>query len=655
MILNNFDDPSALFELTHPQENGNVFSVPYGSMLQTYYSFYADSANKRRRAAIGRIKSADDAAKEVAKAEKRVRKAFGKFPKDIPLETKSYGIDSKNGVDIEKVLIQTGKNIHATMLVYRRSGDVSVQPGILLVCGHSDAGKAAPHYQILADSLARMGMTAVVIDPLGQGERKLYPGLGFSSVREHNLTGKQLWLTGEFFGAYRAYDARRAVDYMFTRQDIDHSKIGVAGVSGGGTLSSYIFALDHRIAAAAPSCFITRYMSNFDNELPTDSEQIPPGAWSNGGEMIDLIISRAPSPCLVLSVENDYFDPRGCAESVDEAKKIYSLLGKEDNIGMFVGPGSHDLPRELREATCRFFAHHFLGTAEDVTVPEGKKYPVEELLVLGGKMTHQLPGEYTISQHIAKKAELLAAERKRKTPDIAAFLRKALQIEKPTEVPEYSSLRSTVAQESSSVFGVKTEPGAMAILMRCKEKQTYFHLEECDHAVLYVGNIDSELEMSQMSVKPGTVVYAVDVRGTGKSRSLTCDHNEDFFAIYDSDYFYDATGKLLNRPLAGGRVRDLLATLKLLKTKCKKISVYACGVGGLLACYACAIEPENFDELILTGVPESWQSCINGKDIRWPQSIMLPHTLKHFDLPELYAHLSKQTNLQIKSQTQQVF
>ncbi len=621
--------------------------VQYGDMLQNFYSQHAAKATQSRKRTLENVSTQEDALREVKNAQERIKRAFGKFPEDCPLNAKTTGFIEQDGVEIEKVLIQTRENIHATLLVYRRKGDTGCQPGILLVCGHSDTGKAAPHYQKLAWSLGKMGMTAVVIDPLGQGERKLYPGLKFQSVREHNLAGKLLSLAGEFFGSYRAYDARRAVDYMLTRSDIDASKLGVAGVSGGGTLSSYVFALDERIAAAAPSCYITTFGRNFENELPTDSEQIPAGLWAEGGDMADFIISRAPAPALILTVENDYFDPRGTGESFLEAKKIYSLLGRESNVEMFTGPGSHALPAELRDATSRFFARHFLGADENCEVPRGDALPVAETLVLGGKMTYELENEDSITAHIAKKMDLLAAERAEKPADIGSFLREALQIPQNIEVPQYRSLRQYNNEYKLSSFAVKSDYPAEAILMRLDPNNCMFHLDRQENAVLYVGHLDTRSEMLKLGVPEGTAFYGVDVRGTGRSRSLTCDCEPDFFHMYDSDYFYDATGKLLNVPLAGGRVLDLLATIKLLKESCSHLTVCGCGLGGLTAAYAMAVDSRGVDKLILSGIPESWRSFINGGDVHWPQSVMIPGSLACFDLPELYEYIKKKLPTEI--------
>ena len=58
---------------------------------------------------------------------------------------------------------------------------------------------------------------------------------------------------------------------------------------------------------AAPSCFVTIFLHNLENELPADSEQYPPGVISSRLDMADFIIARAPSPALLLGQRYDFF------------------------------------------------------------------------------------------------------------------------------------------------------------------------------------------------------------------------------------------------------------------------------------------------------------------------------------------------------------
>ncbi len=615
--------------------------IPDGSMLQNYYGRIAAEAAERRRAEWAMIETPEAAAGYVRRARARIEAAFGRFPERTPLAPEVTGRIEHDGVRMEKVLIEVLPGQHATLLVYRSADAVPDirQPGILHLCGHSPNGKDYGEFQMLNLSLARMGMTVAILDPFGQGERRQFPGYDFGPVREHNLAGKMLGLTGEFFGSRRVWDAMRALDYLAARPDVDAERLGVTGVSGGGTLSSYLFALDDRLKAAAPACYITTFARNFANELPTDAEQIPPGFWAAGGEMADFLIARAPAPALILAVENDFFDPRGAVESFDELSRIHRLLGNPDGAGLFTGPGSHGYSPELRRAACRFFAAQFLNTP-DAAVPELPAWPEEELRVTPSGQVADLPGEETVGRYLAGRTKELAAKRRPDAERITAFLRTALQVQIPVPAPEYRVLRGNWQQPRISRFALATEPDCEAYLHITGGPETLFHLPECGEAVLYAAHLDAEEELMaglpDFGV-PGAPVWALDVRGTGKSRPLTCDHHADYFHMYDSDYFYDATGKLLNRSYFGGKVRDLLATLALLRSRgCRSITLAGRGLGALVAACAAGIDCSGVDRIRLFNLPHSWAECCGDADLRWPQSHLIPGMLKVFDLPDLY-------------------
>jgi len=190
--------------------------IPDGSMLQNYYGRLAAEAAGRRRAEWQAVDTPEAAAGYVRRARARIEAAFGPFPERAPLRPEITGRVERDGVRMEKVLIEVRPNQHATLLVYR-SADAAAdarQPGILHLCGHNPEGKNCRNGQMLNLSLARMGMTVAILDPLGQGERRQFTDYNFGPVREHNLAGKMLGLTGEFFGNRRAWDAMRALDYL---------------------------------------------------------------------------------------------------------------------------------------------------------------------------------------------------------------------------------------------------------------------------------------------------------------------------------------------------------------------------------------------------------------------------------------------------------
>lgn len=629
--------------------------IPYGGMLQNAYARLADNAVERRRAEWSRIVTADDARTYVQRARERVQRAFGTIPERTAPKPQITGELLRDGVRMQKVLIEITPGWHATLLVYRRADAPATerQPAILHLCGHNPEGKSCLNGQRLNLSLAHLGMTAVILDPFGQGERKQFPGLNFGPVREHNLAGKLLDLVGEFFGAWRVRDAMSAVDYLLTREDIDPERIGVTGASGGGTLASYAFALDERIAAAAPACYITTFKHNFANELPVDSEQVPPGLWADGADMADLLIARAPAPALILAVENDFFDARGAAESYADLQRIHGLLGTPERAGVLIAPGDHAFGPDLREAACQFFATHFLGAGAKIAVPQHEAWAVEELIVTSTGQVTDLPGEERVAPYLQRRANALAAVRRPTAKAIAQFLRASLQLQEAPAAPDFRILRNRWQGQRISRLALQTAPDCEAILHIADPAGALFHLPMEDDVFLYVAHLDAERELA--APLPGAPtdakrLYALDVRGIGKSRPLTCDHHDDFFAMYDSDYFYDANGRLLSTPLCGGRVRDVLATIALLRSRSRRdLSIAGYGLGALLVAYAMGVSTAGVARIHLAGVPRAWSDFFHGGDVRWPQSIMIPGMLRVFDLPDLYGALAKRCELAISS------
>ena len=97
----------------------------------------------------------------------------------------------------------------------------------------------------------------------GQGERLQYfdPEEGKSrvggSTSEHSYVGAQCFIAGNSIARHMIWDGIRGIDYLLTRDEVDPERIGLTGLSGGGTLTSYIGAFDDRVYASAPQCYIT--------------------------------------------------------------------------------------------------------------------------------------------------------------------------------------------------------------------------------------------------------------------------------------------------------------------------------------------------------------------------------------------------------------
>jgi hypothetical protein len=306
-----------------------------------------------REAKIAAIGSADQARVRQRYVREKILELIGGLPDySGPLNARVTGTIARRGYAIEKVIFDSLPGLRVTANLYRPDS-AGKYPGVLFALGHWEEGK--PAAQQMAANLALKGFVVLAFDPVGQGEREqawsptLHASLTGGSTEQHNILGAQsLWL-GQSFARYRIWDAKRALDYLASREEVDAERIGATGCSGGGTVATYISALDTRIKAAAPACYINSFREVFPG--PTgDAEQSLPGFLAAGLDIADYIELFAPRPWLIGATLGDFFPIAGVRHAFDEARHWYNQFGADDRIGLAVGPGGHGTPIEVREA-----------------------------------------------------------------------------------------------------------------------------------------------------------------------------------------------------------------------------------------------------------------------------------------------------------------
>ena len=150
------------------------------------------------------------------------------------------------------------------------------------------------------------------------------------------------------------------MDFLLTKKEVDPGRIGITGMSGGGTQTSMIAAFDDRIYAAAPECYITNFTRLLESIGPQDAEQVPYNGIKKGIDQPDLLLLRAPKPTLIVTATNDFFSIQGARETLAEVQKIYTILGKPENISTVEDMGEHGPTLKNREAICQFFQKYLL-------------------------------------------------------------------------------------------------------------------------------------------------------------------------------------------------------------------------------------------------------------------------------------------------------
>ncbi|MFM1944998.1 MAG: hypothetical protein RI897_3980 [Verrucomicrobiota bacterium] len=621
-------------------------------MVQEFYVEQVRLAEWRRVERLGALRTGEEAEQYVRDVRARVRECFGPFPEKTPLNARITGVVRREGYRIEKLIFESRPGFLVTGNVYVPEGVGGRFPGVVATCGHSTNGKAEGAYQSFCQGLVRQGYVVLIFDPLGQGERLQYPGAEAGSrvgvgVREHLLAGNQQFLVGEFIGAWRAWDGIRALDYLLTREEVDPAHVGVTGNSGGGTMTTWLCGLEERWTMAAPSCFVTTFRHNLENELPADTEQCPPGAIALGLDHEDFIAAMAPKPVILLGKEKDFFDVRGTREAFERLKRLYRLLGAEDRIGFYAGPTAHGFSRENREAMYGWFNR---WTGREQLSPEDD-IVLEEDVVLQCTIEGQVSalGSRSVFSFTREKAEKLKLERPVLGADeLRDRVQEALRLPAREGMPYFRVLRSHrdngYPLPFATPYAVETEPGVQALVYRLgQERLEAAPPRVSGPALLYVAHHSADVELREesrirewMASHGGGVLYACDVRGIGESKPNTCGENM-FLHPYGSDYFYAIHGLMLGRPYVGQKTHDVLSVLDwLMACGHREVHLAGKGWGSVPAAFA-ALLSEHVKDVQLWERLESYHALAVEEDCGWPLSVMLPGVLGQFDLPEVYA------------------
>ena len=609
----------------------------YGNELNEYYVRKVRRNFKERAARLAAIRTKEEALAYVTELKEKMRSVF-QFPERTPLNARTVVRREMPGYTVENIVFESRPGYPVTGNLYLPENGCAKHPGVLLLCGHSSLGKCGPTYRTAATGLVRKGFAVFVPDPVEQGERKQYldhPGIRDRLCGNHNMVGKQLALIGEWFGSWRTWDAIRALDYMESRSEIDPAKLSVTGNSGGGTLTALLAAADPRPVAAAPSCYITSWKHNVENELPADMEQMPPMALALGLEMGDLLLVQAPRKLLILGQKNDFFDPRGVQETAEEIGRINALLGGETDY--FIGPRGHGFHEENRKAVYRFFTRNFFG-AENDDETAAEEFPDENLYAASGDV-RTIPGNTMLHELILRKAEKLAADRKPHTlPELREILTRLLKLDR-TFLPYHRVLRwrRTGNGTVASRFALETEEGTLMSVLSRFSADGWFHIApEPRKITLYVPHQDSFDELKARPVQEEQPLYALDVRGIGQMTPSGTDQPEprDFFHPYQFDYHYAALATMFGKTELGGRVHDILCAVELLAAQGAEIELEGCGLGAIPALMA-AVLSDRITSLRLTDALESFDSVVRADVTDLPFSCVLPGVLAETDLPEL--------------------
>ncbi len=276
--------------------------------------------------------------------------ALGWTPEPLPLEPRivaegewepgigfRYGeVETAPGLTVPFMLLLPARRTGAAVLCLHGHGD-----GMNPLFGLNAAGEpVTDEYQhSFALQAARNGFVALAYDQFCFGRRR-----DFGYCMQYNTSAcdtptKLAQQLGGSMAGLRVFDARRMLTLLGEQPEADASRLGVAGISGGGTITFFTTVLDDRVKAA----MISGYFNQFRVFMQINHclDNFVPGL-ARVAEMPTMGCAIAPRPLLISQGEADPIFPLHATKTgVQTLRQAYALFNAQDRVEEEYYPGGH--------------------------------------------------------------------------------------------------------------------------------------------------------------------------------------------------------------------------------------------------------------------------------------------------------------------------
>lgn len=589
----------------------------------------------------------------------KVVEGIGGLPAPAPsLNVRITGTLDREGYQVDKLIYESQANFHVTANLYRPKTSVAPYPAVLGIPGHSDDGnaKAYSEYQKVWIALAQRGFLVLTFDPFGQGERfEQYnaaanrPLAGKSGTGEHTIAGTKMYLTGTNPLRWMAFDAMRAIDYLFTRKDVDKTRIAVIGNSGGGHQTSWLATLDNRIAAAGPSSSLTSHEAIWlGNRGPGDPEENLFNYVGQGLSQADLYAAFAPKPMKIFAAIKDYQPIAGTREAYNEIRtRFYTPYGKASNVELFEFNDQHGWTKPRREKTVEWLEKVF--NKRIVTYVEPDPFltePPANLWATPEGQVHDTGGPGGATTHAMNHAIATSLYNKRAaltTSDLQALVRTRLDLgtwSGPPAVTAKETLTATDYRVEKITLATETGitvPGLVFVPTNVTGRRS---------GVLYLNNLGKAADAGDTGpiakiARSGRIVLAIDARQWGESAYPSCSG----YSCKNNQVAVRAL--MLGKNLVGMQTRDAMRALDYLASRPDvdpaNLAVIGKGKAGVHALFTAFLDAR-VKKVHLAGTPASYLSITNTQRPGELMDIVINKVLADFDLTDLQTVLGTRVN-----------
>ncbi len=517
------------------------------------------------------------------------------FPPKTPLNAHIFGRIDHEDYSVERVYFESYPGFFVTGNLYRPRGKLGPFPAILTPHGHWKHGRLENSQRASVPgrciNFARQGYVVFSYDMVGfcdsQQLTHKFAQDKLSQAWGINLLGLQLW------------DSIRALDFLESLPDVDTTRIGCTGASGGGTQTFLLTAVDPRVKVAAP---VNMVSAHFQGGCLCENA---PGLRLNTSN-VEFAAMAAPRPLLLISNTHDWTKNTPWVE-YPAIKKIYRLFGAENRVRYVQFDFPHNYNKASREAVYAWFGKWLLKTADFKNLKE-RPFVVDPDSALRVFPNGRPPGHLTADTLKAHLKRLASDELKefwpKDTRGLQTFhevygtaLRVILAADVPTEVdvhpaggwdgPDYSVQKLLIARKGKfdwiPALFVKPDHSlhSAVLVVSGKGKESLFRPRSREFT-----------DWAKALLHKGAAVLAIDPFGIGEHILLQGTQTQR-----DPRYKYFTT---YNRTPVQEQVQDVLTAMVALKklSGLDKIVLLGLGKGGPVALLSASLTSD-FQKILI--------------------------------------------------------
>lgn len=314
---------------------------------------------------------------------------------------------AQDGLEIQQVAWQLPAGPPTSALVVKPAGATGPLPGILAFHDHGGLktfgweriarGAQAPHPLAAAyverayggrywvNELARRGYVVMAHDAFAFGSRRVRAADVPTAIRmdpadaaqelnddistvesaarynrwarEHeSIMAKSLFSAGTTWPGVTFSEDQIALEILAARPDVDASRLGCGGLSGGGLRTVHLGGLDPRIRCAVCAGMMTTWRDFLLHKSVTHTWMIYIPHLPRELDYPEILGLRAPLPTLVLNNADDpLFTPDEMHRADAMLRQVFDIAGGGDAYACQTYPGPHKFDQPMQEDAFDWF------------------------------------------------------------------------------------------------------------------------------------------------------------------------------------------------------------------------------------------------------------------------------------------------------------